>query len=191
MYSVHELKWPLTKLFESPCDKLVITLTRDAYGKYNSRALTRTQVIFPVIITWSCYNYHIYVCMHACMHACMYVCMFVTRLDPLCQSALVKRTVCYLVIFPVIARLFHKAWALICLWDIIAWALSSFNGFDWFTRALVAYRALWKRSVLYEKASESMSTTVTSKLERNWSEDINRHTQLSETHYTTNHCENR
>ena len=59
MYSVHELKWPLTKLFESPCDKLVITLTRDAYGKYNSRALTRTQVIFPVIITWSCYNYHI------------------------------------------------------------------------------------------------------------------------------------
>ena len=51
MYSVHELKWPLTKLFESPCDKLVITLTRDAYGKYNSRALTRTQVIFPVIIT--------------------------------------------------------------------------------------------------------------------------------------------
>ena len=60
MYSVHELKWPLTKLFESPCDKLVITLTRDAYGKYNSRALTRTQVIFPVIITWSCYNYHLY-----------------------------------------------------------------------------------------------------------------------------------
>ena len=52
------LKWPLTKLFESPCDKLVITLTLDAYGKYNSRALTRTQVIFPVIITWSCYNYH-------------------------------------------------------------------------------------------------------------------------------------
>ena len=51
MYSVHELKWPLTKLFESLCDKLVITLTRDAYGKYNSRALTRTQVIFPVIIT--------------------------------------------------------------------------------------------------------------------------------------------
>ena len=49
----------LTKLFESPCDKLVITLTRDAYGKYNSRALTRTQVIFPVIITWSCYNYHL------------------------------------------------------------------------------------------------------------------------------------
>ena len=76
--------WPLLKLFvkrmhntctrfmswnghwrscsESPCDKLVITLTRDAYGKYNSRALTRTQVIFPVIITWSCYNYHILLC---------------------------------------------------------------------------------------------------------------------------------
>ena len=23
MYSVHELKWPLTKLFESPCDVIV------------------------------------------------------------------------------------------------------------------------------------------------------------------------
>ena len=32
----------LTNLFESPCNKLVITLTRDAYGKFNSRALTRT-----------------------------------------------------------------------------------------------------------------------------------------------------
>ena len=37
--------------FESPCDKLVITLTRDAYEKFNSRALRALEVIFPVIIT--------------------------------------------------------------------------------------------------------------------------------------------
>ena len=37
-YSVHELN-----LNESPCYKLVITLTRDVYGTY--------KVIFPVIIT--------------------------------------------------------------------------------------------------------------------------------------------
>ena len=52
-------KGALTNLFESPCDKLVITLTRDAYEKYNSRALRALEVIFPVIITWSCYNYHL------------------------------------------------------------------------------------------------------------------------------------
>ena len=45
------LNGALTNLFESPCDKLVITLTRDAYEKYNSRALRALEVIFPVIIT--------------------------------------------------------------------------------------------------------------------------------------------
>ena len=45
-----------TKLFESPCYKLVMTLTYDAHGKYNSNAHSR--LYFP-IITWSCYNYHI------------------------------------------------------------------------------------------------------------------------------------
>ena len=46
MHNTRFMSWngALTKLFESPCDKLrVITLTRDVYGKYNSRALTRTR----------------------------------------------------------------------------------------------------------------------------------------------------
>ena len=64
----------LTNLFESPWYKLVITLTRDAYEKYYSRALRALEVIFPVIITWSCYNYHVYQHMHGRtddMHTCI------------------------------------------------------------------------------------------------------------------------
>ena len=61
MLNTRFMSWngALTNLFESPCDKLVITLTHDAYEKYNCRALRALEVIFPVIITWSCYKYHI------------------------------------------------------------------------------------------------------------------------------------
>ena len=67
-------QWPLLKLFvkrmHNTCTRFMSwnghwrscsshRVIKKTYGKYNSRALTRTQVIFPVIITWSCYNYHI------------------------------------------------------------------------------------------------------------------------------------
>ena len=44
MHNTRFMSWygALTNLFVIT-DKLVITLTREAYGKYNSRALTRTR----------------------------------------------------------------------------------------------------------------------------------------------------